>query len=290
MLKVIGVGDNVCDKYAHTKIMYPGGQALNFSVYAKKLGADASYLGVFGTDRVADHVIETLDLLGIEHGRCRKYQGENGYARVDLVDGDRVFLGSNKGGIVNKHPLDLTEEDLNYLRQFQLIHTSNNSHFDSQLEKVSALGVPLTYDFSYQWTDNRIVEAVAPYASCVFLSCGSVSADETKQICKKLYEKGCRRVVATRGSKGAVFYDGTEYFFQKPELVQAVDTLGAGDSFATAFLLSVTESCLYNKEEMKAGRDFYKKEIVRALKRGAAFAAETCMVEGAFGHGISFDN
>ena len=45
--KVIGIGDNVCDKYYPAKIMYPGGQAMNFSVYAKMLGADAAYMGVF---------------------------------------------------------------------------------------------------------------------------------------------------------------------------------------------------------------------------------------------------
>lgn len=33
--RVIGIGDNVCDKYYPSKIMYPGGQAMNFSVYAK---------------------------------------------------------------------------------------------------------------------------------------------------------------------------------------------------------------------------------------------------------------
>ena len=39
MIKVIGIGDNVCDQYYPAKIMYPGGQAMNFSVYAKMLGA-----------------------------------------------------------------------------------------------------------------------------------------------------------------------------------------------------------------------------------------------------------
>ena len=38
MIKVIGIGDNVCDQYYPAKIMYPGGQAMNFSVYAKMLG------------------------------------------------------------------------------------------------------------------------------------------------------------------------------------------------------------------------------------------------------------
>ena len=33
-MKVIGIGDNVCDKYEHLKMMFPGGQAMNFAVYA----------------------------------------------------------------------------------------------------------------------------------------------------------------------------------------------------------------------------------------------------------------
>ena len=99
--RVIGIGDNVCDKYYPSKIMYPGGQAMNFSVYAKKLGADAAYMGVFGTDSVASHIIHTLEQFQIDYSRCRQYKGENGYAKVTLVDGDRVFLGSNKGVFLN---------------------------------------------------------------------------------------------------------------------------------------------------------------------------------------------
>ena len=77
-LKVIGIGDNVCDKYYPAMIMYPGGQAMNFSVYAKMLGANSAYMGVFGRDAVADHIIRTLDELGVDHSRCRQYDGENG--------------------------------------------------------------------------------------------------------------------------------------------------------------------------------------------------------------------
>ena len=67
MIKVIGIGDNVCDQYYPAKIMYPGGQAMNFSVYAKMLGAQSAYLGVFGKDRVAEHIISVLDEIGVDH-------------------------------------------------------------------------------------------------------------------------------------------------------------------------------------------------------------------------------
>lgn len=288
-MRVIGIGDNVCDKYEHLKMMFPGGQALNFAVYAKMLGADASYMGVFGSDAVADHVITTLDELQVEHSHCRQYDGENGCARVTLVDGDRVFLGSNRGGVTKEKPLDLTGEDLEYIRGFSHVHTSNNSHFDSQLAKVKSTGVPLSYDFSGRWNEPDRVERVAPYADYAFLSCGSIPEEEAMDICRNMYQAGIKKVIATRGSYGALFYDGVGFFSQPPKLVKAIDTLGAGDSFAVAFLLSFTESMERESEKMKNDRGFYEKELKKALEAGAEFASKTCMVQGAFGHGIVFE-
>ncbi len=46
MMNVIGIGDNVVDKYVHTQTMYPGGNALNFAAYAAMLRHNAAYLGI----------------------------------------------------------------------------------------------------------------------------------------------------------------------------------------------------------------------------------------------------
>lgn len=283
-LRVIGIGDNVCDKYYPSMIMYPGGQAMNFSVYAKMLGADSAYMGVFGRDAVADHVTATLDELGVDRSRCRQYDGENGYAKVKLVDGDREFLMSNRGGVVNEHPLELTDEDLQYIGTFQLIHTSNNGHFDSQLPKVRKTGVPISYDFSGHWNEEYYLEQVAPYVDYAFVSCGSAPEEEIKESCRRIVVKGARIVVATRGSKGSLIYDGKDFYEQLPHMVEAVDTLGAGDSFATAFLLSLLES-----GNLKTGNPD-SAALREAMEAGAAFAAKTCMVNGAFGHGVAFSD
>lgn len=273
-LKVIGIGDNVCDKYYPAMMMYPGGQAMNFSVYAKMLGADSAYMGVFGRDEVAEHVIKTLDELGVDHSRCRQYDGENGYAKVRLVDGDREFIMSNRGGIAGEHPLELTAGDLEYIKTFALVHTSNNGHFDSQLKKVKEAGVPVSYDFSGHWNEEYYLEEIAPLTDFAFLSCGQAPEEEIRQSCLRIGEKGCRIAVATRGSRGSLIYDGNGFYEQVPRLVQAVDTLGAGDSFATAFLLSYLESG----------------DLKTAMEAGAKFASETCMVNGAFGHGVPFSD
>lgn len=288
MLKVLGLGDNVCDKYLHSGYMYPGGQALNFSVYSKSLGADSSFMGVLGTDEVATHILRTLDELGIEHSRCRRHEGENGYAVVNLVDGDRVFVTSNKGGVQREHPIILDNEDMDYLKQFDLIHTSNNSEFDAQLPHAKQSGVSISYDFSGQWTDRERTSRICPYISFGFLSAGSSSVSEIHEACARFYREGCPIVVATCGSRGALLYDGIRYYSQAPKPVKAVDTLGAGDSFAAAFLLSYIRIRKDAPVRLKEDRAYYEQAISHSLLQGSEFAAKTCLVNGAFGMGIPF--
>lgn len=56
-------------------------------------------MGYFGTDKNADHVISALREEQIELVKCKKIEGENGYSRCTLEDGDRVFLDYNEGGV-----------------------------------------------------------------------------------------------------------------------------------------------------------------------------------------------
>ena len=104
-VKVLAFGDNVVDKYENERIMYPGGNSLNFSVYAKMLGVEKSaYMGYFGNDLEGEHVIDTLLSLKIETVKCKQLSGENGCAKVKIENGERIFLSSNEGGIRKENP------------------------------------------------------------------------------------------------------------------------------------------------------------------------------------------
>ena len=138
--------------------------------------------------------------------------------------------------------------------------------------KLREAGVPISYDMSGRWNQEYYIETIGPQVDIAFASCGDTPEEEIKKLCEALKARGCRMTVATRGGKGSLIYDGEQYYTQKPKLVDAVDTLGAGDSFATAFLLAMLE----------------KKDIHAAMEAGAEFAAKTCLVNGAFGHGIAF--
>ena len=239
MVKVLGLGDNVCDIYLNERTMYPGGQAVNFAVYAGMLGVKSDFMGVFGNDAIAGHVKASLDAHSVGYSHCRSYAGENGFARVMIVDGDRVFKGSNKGGVIQKHPIRLEKEDLEYADGFDLIHTTNNGFTDDLLPDLHVLSPFVSYDFSYRWNEEDRVDRVCPYIDFAFLSCSDLSDEATEGLCGKLHEKGCGVVTATRGSKGATVYDGHHFYRQLPDYVIPVDTMGAGDSFATAMLVTI---------------------------------------------------
>lgn len=130
MMNVIGIGDNVVDKYVHTQTMYPGGNALNFAAYAAMLGHNAAYLGIFGNDAAAEHVMQVLDKVGVKWPHCLQVAGENGCAQLKIEEGERIFLGSNAGGIRKTTSMDFIFQHEQYLREFDLIHSGCYSYME----------------------------------------------------------------------------------------------------------------------------------------------------------------
>lgn len=276
MINFLGVGDNVCDVYLHEKTMYPGGQALNLSVYMRRLGARSAYFGLFGRDALAKHVCTALDAEGVDRSRCRSLEGPNGFALVNLVEGDRCFVGSNKSGPARTCSI-LRAEDAPLLAGFDLIHTSNNSHLDDRLQLLRESGARLSYDFSLSWKDEERLAAICPQLDFAFFSCGDLPEETAWALTEKAQALGCNTAVATLGSRGALCRRDAMCMRHAPEPVQAVDTMGAGDSFAAAFLYSIV--CAEKRGDRSEAA------LRAAMEHGARFAANTCLVRGAFGYG-----
>lgn len=282
-VKVLGFGDNVVDKYEHLKIMYPGGNAVNFAVYAKQFGAERSaYMGIFGSDREAEHVIASLEAEQIELIKCVQVIGENGCSKNTVIDGDRVFLESNEGGVRGDMRYALNRFDLEYIRQFDVVHTGNYCFTERELPKIKAAGVPVSFDFSDD-SEDTYIEAVAPSVTYAFLSCSDLEASE---ICKKLewiHSLGPSFVCASRGAEGCMAFDGSQYYVQSAMPVEKMaDTMGAGDSLLTSFLVGYLSA---KKDGQTDGQ-----AIPKALQAAAVFASRVCGIDGAWGYGVHYDD
>lgn len=145
-MKVIGYGDNVVDRYVNKKIMFPGGNAVNFAVYAKESGLDASLLLNFADDREADHIIDSMKEMGIGLTGCRREFGATTErCDVNLVEGDRVFIADDLRETKAAPPL-LTEKDLRYLDTFDLVHSGCYAAVESEIAKLKELKGLVTFD------------------------------------------------------------------------------------------------------------------------------------------------
>ena len=280
-VSALGFGDNVVDKYEHIKTMYPGGNCVNFAVYAKMFGAKRSaYMGYFGNDAEAEHVMYALDDIGIETVKCKQLEGENGCARATLVDGDRVFLGSNEGGIRGKTPYVLDRFDLEYIRQFDFVHSGNYCFMEKELPKIHEAGVPISFDFSDDSEDSYYAE-VAPTVDYAFCSFDGTD-EEAREHLKKIVSYGPKLAVASRGADGCILYDGQEYYVQKAvPIKEVVDTMGAGDSLITSFMVDYTD-------HLKKGITG-ETAIRESLAAAAEFASKVCGMNGAFGYGKKYE-
>jgi fructoselysine 6-kinase len=272
-VKLIGIGDNTIDDYEHIRTLFPGGNALNVAVYASMLDCESAYQGVFGSDAAAEHMQQTLVDMGVDISRCHRAEGPSGSASLTIEDGERVFTGSNGGGIRASVPMDFIFDDTDYVQSFSVVHTSTYSYMDGHLARLRPLAHTISYDFSDDF-DAEHALALCQHIDIAFFSCSEQTDDATMGLLQDAVSGGARLAVATRGSRDAILFDGESWFRQAPTPVEPVDTLGAGDAFICGFLVSFLD-------DQASG-------IETALGEAAAYAAKVCRVQGAFGHGLGY--
>lgn len=300
MARLIGIGDNVVDCNYTTRVMYPGGNSLNFAVYGRQLGHETAYAGVLGTDPQADIVINALKDQGVDISGCVQVEGETGICGIRLTDGDRTITDENDAGVVKSSPLSITTELLEYIRTFDVAHSSCFSYLEDQLHKIKEAGIPVLYDFSDVWEEETL-DKVCPDITFAFFSGKDLSEEQLKELlarCVKVH--GCELAVTTIGIRGALVYNGRKFYKKLPYNFEAsvVDTTGAGDSWITAFVSTYIE----NKKRMdqlhadrpenftrKADREDYEDWLIEfCMCAGNLLARRNCLVEGSFGYGVKF--
>lgn len=295
MIRIIGVGDNVVDQYLHERIMYPGGNAFNVAVFAQMLGCKSAYMGIFGNDAAGEHVYKTAKTLGLDLTGSQILDGENGCARVIMRNGDRVFCGSNRGGISRTSALKIEGPRLEHIRKFHLMHTSCYSYIDDFIPILKEKEVRISYDFSDCY-DLKTLETLCPYLFASILSKGDRSEEEALHMAKVAVESGNQLVIMTMGEAGIKLWHHGLLYTQRAHKVIPVDTMAAGDSFISAFLVGYLRGFCFaelypvlNITEHREEWEHYMDCVIKSsLYQAAEFSAYNCLKKGSFGYGIPF--
>lgn len=266
------IGDNVVDLYLDRGVFFPGGNALNVAVLARRFGlADVAYMGIVGNDREGDHVRACMQAENLSTAHLRGVEGPNGKAQVTHdAQGDRVFVASNRGGIRRKLMLRMDEDDLALIAAMGHVHSSCFSYLEPELPRIRAVARGVSFDFS-TLHDPAYLAQVCPHVSTAFLSGAGLDDAAVSDIIAIVLDLGPDTVCVTRGEQGSVWANRQTRIAQPIVPAKVLDTMGAGDAFIAGYLAGT----------MRGGT------AEQALAHAASCAAKACEWDGAWGYPLA---
>jgi len=119
-MKLAAIGDNCMDVYS-TGEAFPGGNPVNVAVYYARLGGEASYTGVVGTDAYGTRMKSAIASKGVDVSHVLSAEGKTAVTHVELVNGDRVFGDYDEGVLADFRP---TPQQLDFVCGHDLVITA----------------------------------------------------------------------------------------------------------------------------------------------------------------------
>lgn len=260
----------------------PGGAPANLAVAARKLGADAAFVGCVGNDSFGKILCETMLRCGVEASGLQVTDRADTTLAIVSVDasGERSFSFYRKPGADTRIDRDRA---LEAIRGTGILHFGSVSLTDPEcretilaaVRQARAQGALITYDPNYRaslWNSEaeaiHKMRAVLPLCDVVKISdeetallTGYAAPEDAAQA---LLDGGVRLVLVTLGAKGAYWRFGSDSGVVPGCKVRVADTNGAGDTFFGAFLRCIAK---------RGGLDGLTREQMEAYVRYANRAA-----------------
>jgi len=277
-MKIMGLGDNVIDHYTNLQVMYPGGNAVNVAAHGAMLGQQAAYLGNLGEDKLSELIRSSLNKAGVDISHCITVpEGTTKCCNYEVIDGERFLVGIELGEKWSG-PMIIGNKQLEYMKDFDVIHSCCNAKMEYEIYKLGILDAIITYDFSTKekYRTPEYLYKVGPYLDLALFSCDGYSEDQAIQLAEYIMEYGPKHVLITAGSQGQYLFNGTQWIKGEMLYRKPVDTMGAGDSFLTALLVSLYE------HGWRKGKSMEEAAMTAALQIAAQYSAENCMTAGGF--------
>lgn len=232
MSRIACIGDSCVDHYDAQNQTFPGGNPVNFAVYLRRMGSEASFIGAVGSDADGALVRTALAGKGVDVSHVQVLDGPTPTTHVVMDHGNRVFAAYDTG-VMEQYAL--REEDFAFIKEHDLAVSALWGKCEHDLERIRALGIPVAFDCA-DLPFDPVAQAALPHTDIAFFSDDEANERKLRKTVRKLAELGPRIIVVMRGAKGSMAFDGRRYYHQSAIECEVVDTLGAGDSFIAGFL------------------------------------------------------
>lgn len=231
-----------------------GGSAANTMIALCQLGGQGFYSCRVANDETGQFYVEDLGRAGVVTSLEpeKMAEGITGKCLVLITpDADRTmhtFLGASADiSIDDVDETAIEQAEYLYVEGYLVAGPSSRSAALHAARKARESGTKIAFSLSdpniVHYFRPAIEELVGEGIDLLFANedeakcmAGTEDLDEAIESIKKI----ARQFVITRGPEGAVAFDGTSLHTIAPVPVQAIDTVGAGDMYAGAFLYGIT--------------------------------------------------
>ncbi|MGK7391802.1 MAG: adenosine kinase [Candidatus Cyclobacteriaceae bacterium M2_1C_046] len=236
--------------------MQCGGSAANTIIAASQFGANCYYSCKVAKDTLGEFYLEDLKKNGVDTNLKieQLHEGITGKCLVmttpDAARTMNTFLGITSDFSTNEVNEDaIRESEYIYLEGYLVPSPTGRDAMKNAKKIAEENGVKVALTFSdpsmVKYFKSEMEDVVGASVDLLFcneeeamLFTGKDNISDARSELKKV----AKRFAITQGANGAIIFDGDTFIDIEPYRVNAVDTNGAGDMFAGAFLYAVTHN------------------------------------------------
>ncbi|MCB1757076.1 MAG: adenosine kinase [Gammaproteobacteria bacterium] len=238
-----------------------GGSAANTVIALAQLGGKAYYSCKVGNDESGSFYLRDLRACGVESAALdhQRPPGVTGKCLVMVTpDADRTmntYLGiSSDLSVDDINPDAIADSDHVYLEGYLVTGDGSRKAAIETARIAREAGVPTALTLSdpniVKFFNQGLLEMAGDDLDLLFCNeaeaciiAGTDSADNAVETLKSI----AKRFAMTRGADGALLFDGDRLIEIAPHAVKPIDTNGAGDMYAGAFLYGITHGMDFSR-------------------------------------------
>lgn len=230
-----------------------GGCAANVACGISKLGVKTACYSHIGDDHIANWIKNELQKKWVDTALItheKNCPSDMSAIIIDKKSADRVIFSNQKANSF----LKINPEEINETLWYFIgdLHGDWEKDIDIIFDNAKKNNIKVAWNpRQVNIRDNvrKIIECVLKtevlflnkdesieIISSLHKKYNSEELNQEEFLAKKLHELGTKIIVITDGVRGAWTYDGKELLFVPGRKVNAVDSTGAGDAFASGFI------------------------------------------------------
>jgi len=236
-----------------------GGSAANTVISVSQFGGKAFYSCKVASDEFGDFYLHDMDEAGVKTNLdgVEREQGNTGKCLVMITDdADRTmntFLGITTDLSVDEvDEAAIKDSEYVYLEGYlvasptalEAMKLTKKIAEDNGVKTSITLSDPSIVGF-FKTQFQDVIGASVDLLFCNEEEAISFTGKSDLLEAREALKKDAKRFVITQGSNGAMIFDGDTFIDIEPYETKAVDTNGAGDMFAGAFLYGLTHGLGY---------------------------------------------